>query len=75
MSGRISRDPVFSAEGHRSSAGVGMQVRLLVDDVDSAFPLPTTASPTLQGALQNGFEEAVVAREMPESCQFLSPDD
>ena len=29
---------------------------------------------TLQDALRNGFGEAVVAREMPEPCQFPSRD-
>ena len=29
--------------------------------VQPTYPLPTTASPTLQGALNDGFEEAVVA--------------
>ena len=42
----------------------------LFDVVHPAFPLPTTASPTLQGALKNGFKEAVVACDMPESCKF-----
>ena len=32
------------------------------------FPLPTTASPTLQGALKDGFGEAVVACDMSELC-------
>ena len=34
---------------------------LLFDVVLSAFPLPTTASLTLQGALKDGLGEAVVA--------------
>ena len=37
-----------------SSSGMGR-------DVHPAFPLPTTASPTLQGALWGGFGEAVVS--------------
>ena len=32
------------------------------------------ASPTLQGALKDGFGEAVVASDMPKSCKFLSLD-
>ena len=39
-------------------------------DVNPAFPLPATASPTLQGALKDGFGEADVACDMPESCKF-----
>ena len=39
--------------------------------VHSAFPLPTTASPTLQGALKGGFGEAVVACNMLEPCTFF----
>ena len=34
--------------------------------------LPTTPSPTLQGALKDGFGEAVAARDLPEPCEFLS---
>ena len=44
------------------------------DVVHQAFPLPTTASPTLQGALRDGFGEAVVACDMPEPCKFPSLD-
>ena len=44
-------------------------------DVDHpAFPLPTTASPTLQGALKDSFGEALVACDMPETCKFPSAD-
>ena len=39
-----------------------------------AFPLPTTASPSLQGALKDGFGEAVMACDMPETCRFPSLD-
>ena len=42
--------------------------------VHPAFPLPTTALPTLQGALKDGFGEAVVACDMPEPCKFPSLD-
>ena len=46
----------------------------LFDVVHPAFPLPTTASPTLQGALEDGLGEAVVAYDMPKQCKFPSPD-
>ena len=42
----------------------------LFDVVHQVFPLPTTESPTLQGALKNGFGEAVVACDIPEPCKF-----
>ena len=48
--------------------------RPLFDFVHPAFPLPTTSSPTVQGALDDSFGEAVVARNMPEPCEFLSLD-
>ena len=41
-----------------SNSGQG---RSLSDVVCPAFSLPATASPTLQGALKDGFGEAVVA--------------
>ena len=44
----------------------------LFDVVHPAFPLPTTASPTLQGALKDGFGKGVTACDMPEPCKFLS---
>ena len=43
-------------------------------DVHPAFTLPTMASPTLQGALTDGFETSVVACDMPERCKFPSLD-
>ena len=46
----------------------------LFDVVHQAFLLPTTASPTLQGALKDGFGEAVVACDTPEPCKFPSLD-
>ena len=46
----------------------------LFDVVHPAFPLPITASSTLQGSLEDGFGEAVVACDMPEPCKFLSLD-
>ena len=46
----------------------------LFDVVHSVFPLPITTVPTLQGALKDGFGEAVVACNMPEPCKFPSLD-
>ena len=46
----------------------------LFDVVHPAFPLPTTMSTTLQGAMKDGFEEAVVACHMSESCESPSLD-
>ena len=48
--------------------------RPLFDVAHPAFPLPTTASPTLQGALKDGFGKAVVACDMPQPCKFPSLD-
>ena len=38
--------------------------------VHPAFPLTTTASLTLEGALKGGPGEAVVACDLPEPCKF-----
>ena len=46
----------------------------LFDVVHSAFSPPIVASPTLQGALKDGFGEAVTAYDMPEPCKFPSLD-
>ena len=46
----------------------------LLDVAHPAFPMPTTASPSFQGALKDGFGEAVVACDMPEPCKFPSLD-
>ena len=46
----------------------------LFDVVLPAFPLPTTASPTLPGTLKDGFREVFVACDMPEPCKFPSLD-
>ena len=51
-----------------------MQGCLLFDVVHPAFPMPTSASPTLQGALKDVFGEVVVACDMPEPSKFLSLD-
>ena len=42
--------------------------------VHPAFPLPTTASPTSQGALNDGFGEPVLACDKSEPCKSPSLD-
>ena len=56
----FSRDsfPVFSAGGHCEQFWHGEGCPLF-DVVHTAFPLPTTVSPTLQHALKDGFGKAV----------------
>ena len=73
--GRFSRDPlpVFSAGGPCEQLWHGQGCPLFVV-VHAAFPLLTTASPTLQGALKDAFGEAVEACDMPEPCKFPSTD-
>ena len=76
--GRFSRAllPVFwffFAGGHREQFW-HEQGFPLFEIVHLAFPMPTTASPTLKGALKDGFGEAVVACDMPEPCKFSSLD-
>ena len=68
---RFSRDPlpVFSTGGSFEQFLHGQGCPL----VHAAFPLPAM-SPTLQGALKDGLEEAVVACDMPEPCKFPSLD-
>ena len=56
-----------------SSSGRG-QGCPIIDVINPALPLPTIASPILQGALKDGFGDSVVARDMPEPCEFLSLD-
>ena len=46
----------------------------IFDVVYPTFPLSTTASPTLHGALNDGFGEAFKACGMPEPCKFPSLD-
>ena len=58
----------FLQEALVSSSDKGRDVHSI--DVHPAFPLPTTASPTLQGALKDGFREAVVTCDMPKPCEF-----
>ena len=62
----------FSAGGPYEQCWYGQECPFF--DVHPAFPLPTTASPTLQGALKDGVGEAVVACDIPEPCQFPSLD-
>ena len=73
--GRFSRDPlpVFSARGPCEQFWHGQGCPLF-GVVHPAFPLPTTASPTLQRAMKDGVGEAVMACEMPEPCKFPSLD-
>ena len=73
--GRFSRYslPVFPAGGPCEQFWHGQGCPLF-DGVHSAFPLQTTASPTHQGALRDGFGEAVVESDMQESWKFLSLD-
>ena len=73
--GRFSRDPPPVCSARRPCEqfwhGKGCP---LFDVVHPAFPLPTTVSPTLQGAFKDGFGEAVVAYDMPEPRKFPSLD-
>ena len=46
------------------------QICPFFDTVYPAFTLPTTALPTLQDALKDGFREAVVACDVPKQCKF-----
>ena len=73
--GRFSRDslPGLSAGGFCEQIWYGQGCPLF-DVVHPVFPLPTTASPTVQGALEDGFGEAVVACDMPKPCKFPSFD-
>ena len=63
----------FLLEALMSSSGMGQGCPLF-DAVRLAFPLPTSASPCLQGALKDGFGEAVVACYVPEPSKFPSLD-
>ena len=71
--GRFSRDPhpVFSAGGPGEQFWHGQRCPLF-GVVYPAFPLPTTASPTLQGVPKDGSGEAVVACDMSESIMQAS---
>ena len=73
--GRFSRNPipVFPARGPCEHSWHG-QTCPPCDVVHPEFPLPTTASPTLHGAMRDGFGEAVVVCGMSEPCKFPSLD-
>ena len=64
-----AENPVFSAGGPCEQFWHGQGCPLF-DVVHPAFPLPITVSPTLQGALKDGFGEVVVVCGMPEPCRF-----
>ena len=57
------RRPLWADIGH----GWGC---LLFAVIHLPFPLPSTLSPTLQGALKDGFGADVVVRVMPASCEL-----
>ena len=67
----------FLQESTVNSSGMGRDVNSLTLSIQY-LPLLTTVSPTLQGALTNGFGEVVVKCSMAcswlESCTFLSLD-
>ena len=58
---------VFSAGGSCEPFWHGQECPL-IDAVHPVFSLPSTASPTFQGDLEDGSGEAVVASDVPESC-------
>ena len=62
----------FLQEALVSSSGMGRDVHSLM--LSSSISLPTTASPTPQGLLKDGFGEAVMACDTPELCKFPSLD-
>ena len=64
---------LFSAGGPCEQFWHG-QICPLFDVVLPTFPLLNTESPTLQGALKDGFGETVLACDMLEPCKFLSLD-
>ena len=55
----------FLREAFMSSSSMARDIHSF-DVARPAFPLPTTASPALLGALKDGFREAVVACDMAE---------
>ena len=65
--------PVCSAGGPREQLW-HRQGCPLFDIVNPAFPLPSMASPTLQGAQDDAFGEAVVKCNIPGPCNFTSND-
>ena len=56
-----------------SSSGMGRDVHSLMLSIQIFLCRPA-ASPSFQGALKDGFREAVVACDMPEPCKFPSLD-
>ena len=58
----------------RFSAEITFKGCPLFDFVNPAFPLPTKSSPTLPGAIKDGFGVSVTAHDMPEPCEFPSLD-
>ena len=66
--------PVFSEGGLCEQFWHGQGCPLF-DVVHPAFPLPSMKSLTLQDALKDGFGEAVVPCDMPESCEFPALDN
>ena len=68
----------FLHEANVSCSGMDSGVYSLTLSIQHYFLCRTTASPTLQGALTNGFCEVVMARGLPVSCEFSSsqlPED
>ena len=59
----------FLQEALVGSSGLG-QGSPLFNAVHPAFPLPTTAYPTLQGVMKDNSGEAVVACEIPNHASF-----
>ena len=58
-----------------NSSGMDIKGRPLFDVVHQAFPLPTTSSsPTLQGALKDGFEDAWLMTRQNHFSEFPSFD-
>ena len=74
--GRVSRHllPVFSVGGHYEQFSHGQGCPLFDVVCPAAASLPATVSSTPQGALRNGFEEAVLARDKPKPSEFPSLD-
>ena len=74
--GRFRRDPllVFFSAGGRGEQFWHGQGCPLFDIVHPAFPLPTIASPTLQGTLKDDSREVAVTCDMLERCELPSLD-
>ena len=75
---RSQTSPGLLRDGEVGWRGMGWQGKQLWDGygrpffdiVQVAFSLLTTTSTILQGALKDGLGDAVVARNMPEPCEF-----